>query len=142
MKYYLIPVEYLHFEDEQRLMQKYLKNMYPHIYRFFKVKGYKIDESVLKLLQKEHIPTHFLFEGKKLFLQDKVQLVETITQASMTIPQFYAMSYEVKKEHAVFYLRNLTEEQICTIGVSFYNFIHDKTTRFSKIIPFPLARVK
>lgn len=142
MQYYLIPIECLRFEDEERLMQKYLKNMFPDIYRIFKLKGYKMDDLILKLLEKEHIPTHLLFEGKKGFLKKEMKLTESITQASITVPQFYTMPYEIDKSGALFYLRNLKEEQICAIAVSFYNFVHDKTTRYSKIIPFPLARVK
>lgn len=36
MKYYLIPIEELRFEDDDKMMQIFLKNVFPTIYRKYK----------------------------------------------------------------------------------------------------------
>ena len=51
MKYYLIPIEELRFEDDDKMMQIFLKNVFPTIYRKYK-ENYAVNSLILKELEK------------------------------------------------------------------------------------------
>lgn len=136
MKYYLIPIEELRYEDNDKVMQTFLKNIFPSIYQKYK-ETYTINSLVLQELEKNNLPTHFLFQANKQKLGKKITVTETITEINLQLPHFYLLDKEISKAQALFYLTNLTQDQIISIIQSLYYYIYDEKTKVKKIIPFP-----
>ena len=134
MKYYLIPITGLRYEDQDKVMQIFLKNIHPFIYQKYQ-KNYQINELILKELDKNNLPTHFLFQGKKLKKKNKVK--EIITDFEFTFPYFYLLNKQVSKLEALHYLTNLKPKQILSIINSLYQYVYNDETKVKKIIPFP-----
>lgn len=134
MKYYLIPITELRYEDQDKVMQIFLKNIHPFIYQKYQ-KNYQINELILKELDKNNLPMHFLFQGKKLKKKNKVK--EIITDFEFTFPYFYLLNKQVSKLEALHYLTNLKPKQILSIINSLYQYVYNDETKVKKIIPFP-----
>lgn len=136
MKYYLIPIEELRFEDDDKMMQIFLKNVFPTIYRKYK-ENYAVNSLILKELEKNNLPTHFLFQTNKHKRGKKTTVTEVITEIQFDFPNFYLLDKKVSKAQALFYLTNLTKEQMISIIQSLYHYVYDEETKVKKIIPFP-----
>ncbi len=136
MKYYLIPIEELRFEDNDKIMQIFLKNVFPAIYQKYK-ENYTVNSLILKELKKNNLPTHFLFQTNKRNRGKRTTVTEVITEIQFDFPNFYLLDKKVSKAQALFYLTNLTKEQMTSIIQSLYHYVYDEETKVKKIIPFP-----
>ena len=136
MKYYLIPIEELRFEDDDKMMQIFLKNVFPTIYRKYK-ENYAVNSLILKELEKNNLPTHFLFQTNKRKRGKRTTVTEVITEIQFDFLNFYLLDKKVSKVQALFYLTNLTEEQMISIIQSLYHYVYDEETKVKKIISFP-----
>lgn len=90
MKYYLIPIEELRFEDDDKMMQIFLKNVFPTIYRKYK-ENYAVSSLILKELKKNNLPTHFLFQTNKRKRGKRTTVTEVITEIQFDFPNFYLL---------------------------------------------------
>ncbi len=118
MKYYLVPIEEVRTFDKG--VNDFLKIMYPKIYNLYS-RGFTVDRFVTKALDNNNLPTHILFESKQKFNSKKIKVIEPITEIELKFPLFYCLAHEVTRQKALFYLRNLSEQQI---EVSLFHFIN------------------
>ena len=137
MKYYLVPIEEVRTFDKN--VNDFLKNMYPKIYNLYK-QNYTVDSFVAKALEKNNLPTHILFQSKQRLNSKQMKVVEPITEIELKFPLFYCLAHEVTRQRALFYLRNLSEQQIESVAISFYKFIYEKKEK-CKIIEFPIKKL-
>ena len=137
MKYYLVPIEEVRTFDKN--VNDFLKIIYPKIYNLYK-RNYIVDCFVTKALEKNNLPTHILFQSKQKLNSKQMKVVEPITEIELKFPLFYCLAHEVTRQRALFYLRNLSEQQIESVAISFYKFIYERKEK-CKIIEFPLKKL-
>lgn len=138
MKYYLIPIEQLRFEDNNKNIQIFLEKLYPSIYKLY-AKDYCTDELLLELLKKYNLPTHILFQAKKNSFGRMIIINEAITDIPLKLPKFYLIGKEINKLEAILYLKKLSKDQMITITATFPKYVYNNSC---KIIPFPVERIK
>lgn len=138
MNYYLIPIESLRTFNPQ--INNFLKTMYPQIYNLYK-RNYTVDKLVLGALRNKNLPTHVLFLSKQILPKKEIKVIEPITEIELKLPMFYCLAHKISRQKALFYLRNLSENEIESIAISFYKFINEKRETKSKIIMFPSKKL-
>ena len=137
MKYYLVPIEEVRTFDKN--VNDFLKIMYPKIYNLYR-QNYTMDRFVAEALEKNNLPTHILFQSKQRLNSKQMKVVEPITEIELKFPLFYCLAHEVTRQRALFYLRNLSEQQIESVAISFYKFIYERKEK-CKIIQFPIKKL-
>ena len=137
MKYYLVPIEEVRTFDKG--VNDFLKDMYPKIYNLYS-KGFTVDRFVTKELDNNNLPTHILFQSKQKFNSKQIKVIEPITEIELKFPLFYCLAHEVSRQRALFHLRNLSEQQIESVAISFYKFIYNRKEK-CKIIEFPIKKL-
>lgn len=113
--------------------------MYPRIYNLYK-RNYEVDKFVLGSLNSNNLPTHILFHSKQFIPKKQIKVVEPITEIELQFPLFYCLAHEVTRQQALFHLRNLSEQQIESVAISFYKFIYERKEK-CKIIQFPIKKL-
>ena len=74
--------------------------------------------------------------GIESFLMNVYRNIDR-TEIQFDFPNFYLLDKKVSKAQALFYLTNLTKEQMTSVIQSLYHYVYDEETKVKKIIPFP-----
>lgn len=128
MKYYLIPITEMRYEDSSFVMHKFLKEIYPNLYYLYK----KLDDcdecfkkiinvEIEKTLLKNNLPTYFLFTKKGLLNK---QTKEFFSGQEFLLPKYYLLDKEVEKSTFIYCLKSLNHKQILTSLTSFLKYIN------------------